>query len=632
MIVATAGHVDHGKTTLVKALTGIDTDRLKEEKLRGMSIEPGFAYADLGNGVPIGFVDVPGHERFVRNMLAGIAAVDFVLLVVAADDGPMPQTIEHLAILELLGVRHGAVVLTKIDRVSPARAEQAQAEVSAALASSALHDAPVFPVAAGAGTGMEALRSHLATVASALPQRVVCGNFRLAVDRCFLLTGTGLVVTGAVSSGSARIGDRLLVSPQGVSVRVRGIHVYNRDAEVAEAGWRCALNLAGSDLKRVGIERGDWIVAEEAHAPTGRFDVRISVLGSQSKPLADGAPVHLHCGAAAVNARVALLEGKMIAPGCTARAQLVTDRPLCVVRGDRFILRDQSARHTVAGGIVLDPFGPARGRAKPARLAQLSAMEQPTSEQALQALLDVQTDGVPLDSFARAWNLTPDEKGALLQRHALTIFSDAGEARGIAAQRWQSMRDHLLACLRAWHHEQPDSLGLTEAMLAARLDMHALSPAWRAAMKALCEDGMVLRVGISVRLSEHVPQLSESDAALLNRVAEVLRNAGLRAPVIGELAKALEMEQAQLVEFVERASRLGHLVRVAKNRFFLPEAMSALADIAAQLSSESEHGVFDAAAYRDRSGVGRNVTIELLEFMDRVRITRYAGGKRRIVV
>ncbi len=632
MIVATAGHVDHGKTTLVKALTGVDTDRLKEEKLRGMSIEPGFAYADLGNGVPIGFVDVPGHERFVRNMLAGIAAVDFVLLVVAADDGPMPQTIEHLAILELLGVRHGAVVLTKIDRVSPARTEHAQAEVSAALASTALHDAPVFPVAAGAGTGMEALRSHLATVASALPQRVVRGNFRLVVDRCFSLTGTGLVVTGAVSSGSARVGDRLLVSPQGVAVRVRGIHVHNRDAEVAEAGWRCALNLAGSDLKRVSIERGDWIVAEEAHAPTGRFDVRISALASQSKALADGTPVHLHCGAAAVNARVALLEGKTIAPGCTARAQLVTDRSLCAVRGDRFILRDQSAQHTIAGGIVLDPFGPARGRAKPARLAQLSAMEQPTPEQALQALLDVQTDGVPLDSFSRAWNLTPDEKGALLQRHALTVFSDAGEARGIAAQRWQSMREQLLACLRAWHHEQSDSLGPTEAMLAARLDMHTLSPAWRAAMKALCEDGMVLRVGISLRLPEHVPQLSRSDAALLNRVAEVLRNAGLRPPVIGELAKALEMEQAQLVEFVERASRLGHLVRIAKNRYFLPEAMSALADIAAKLSRESEHGVFDAAAYRDRSGIGRNVTIELLEFMDRVRITRYAGGKRRIVV
>lgn len=631
MIIATAGHVDHGKTTLVKALTGVDTDRLKEEKLRGMSIEPGFAYADLGDGMPIGFVDVPGHERFVRNMLAGVAAVDFVLLVVAADDGPMPQTIEHLAILELLGVRHGAVVLTKIDRVSSARAEQARAEVSDALASTALHDAPVFPVAAGTGIGIEALRSHLATVARALPQRVVRGNFRLAVDRCFSLTGTGLVVTGAVSSGSARVGDQLLVSPQGIAVRVRGIHVHNRDAEVAEAGWRCALNLAGSDLKRVNIERGDWIVAEDAHAPTERFDVRMSVLGSQSKPLADGTTVHLHYGAAAVNARVALLEGKAMAPGFTARAQLVTDRPICVVRGDRFILRNQSAQHTIAGGIVLDPFGPARGRAKPARLAQLSAMEQPTPEQALPCLLDLQTDGVPLDSFARAWNLTPLEKGALLQRHAVAVFSDAGEKRGIARERWHSMREWLVACLRAWHQEQPDSLGPTEATLAGHLEMHTLSPAWRAAMKSLCEDGVVLREGISLRLREHVPHLSESDAALLGRVADVLRNAGLRPPVIGELAKSLEMEQAQLVEFVERAGRLGHLVRVAKNRYFLPEAMSALAGIAAQLSKESEQGVFDAAAYRDRSGIGRNLTIELLEFMDRMRITRYAGGKRRIV-
>ena len=631
MIIATAGHVDHGKTTLVKALTGVDTDRLKEEKLRGMSIEPGFAYADLGGAAPIGFVDVPGHERFVRNMLAGVAAVDFVLLVVAADDGPMPQTMEHLAILELLGVGQGAVVLTKIDRVAPERVLQAQADVRAALASSALGAAPIFAVAAQDGTGIEALRSHLAAVAAAFTQRAVRGNFRLAVDRCFSLSGTGLVVTGAVVSGMARTGDQLLVSPQGIGVRVRGIHVHNRPADSAQAGWRCALNLAGADLKRISIERGDWIVAPAAHAPTERFDVRIRVPASQPKALAHWTPVHLHSGAAAVNARVALLQGLAIAPGGTALAQLVTDRPIGVLRGDRFILRDQSAQHTIAGGVVLDPFGPVRGRAKPVRIACLAAMEQDTPDAALGSLLELQTDGVPLDSFTRAWNLTANEAAALHERHALVVFCTAGEALGISAPRWHSMRERILQFLREWHTSQSDSIGPAEAVLVESLAMRTQPAAWRAVMKAMREDGSIVREGISLRLASHRAQLAADDSALLERVSEVLRASGLRPPIVGELAKMLALEQPQLVDFLERAARLGHLVRVAKNRFFLPNTLSDLAGIAATLIAESEPRLFDAAAFRDRSGIGRNLTIEVLEFMDRVRITRYAGGKRRLV-
>lgn len=629
MIIATAGHVDHGKTSLVKALTGVDTDRLKEEKLRGMSIEPGFAYIDLGSGNPVGFVDVPGHERFVRNMLAGVASVDFALLVVAADDGPMPQTLEHLAILELLGIREGAIVLTKIDRVPPERLVQVRVELAGTLASSALREAPVFAVAATEGTGVDALRNHLAAVARAHRQRPVQGNFRLAVDRCFSLTGTGLVVTGAVFSGTVRVGDELLVSPQGVPVRVRGLHVHNREADEAHAGWRCALNLSGSDLKRAAIERGDWIVASLAHVPTQRCDVRVFVPASQ-KPLAHWTPVHLHCGAAAVNARVALLDGQAVAPGSSALAQLVADRPVGLLHGDRFILRDQSAQHTIAGGVAIDPFGPARGRARPAHLAHLAAMESGTPRDALARLLDVQPDGVQLDSFARAWNLTAEEADVLLQDFAVVRFDDAGETRGVTLSRWHAMRDRLQACLREWHDAQPEGIGPTEAMLAEHLGMRALPPAWRAVLRCLCAEGAVVREGICLRLSGHHPRLAEGDAALLAQVTEALRAAGLRPPAAGEMAKMLDMDLATLIDFLERASRLGHLVRVAKNRFFLPAAMSELTAIAASLARESDGGLFDAAAYRDRSGLGRNVTIEVLEFMDRMRVTRYAGGKRRI--
>jgi selenocysteine-specific elongation factor len=630
MIIATAGHVDHGKTTLVKALTGVDTDRLKEEKLRGMSIEPGFAYVDLGSGEPAGFVDVPGHERFVRNMLAGVASVDFALLVVAADDGPMPQTREHLAILELLGIRDGAVAITKADRVSPARLAEARAEIAATLSSSALRDAPAFAVAAPDGTGVDALRDHLAEAAGAHRQRAVEGNFRLAVDRCFSLAGTGQVVTGAVTSGRIRIGDEVLVSPQGVSLRVRGIHVHNRAAEEACTGWRCALNLAGPDVRKSSIERGDWIVAPLAHVPTERCDVRITVPASQDKPLAHWTPVHLHCGAAAVNARVALLEGQAIAPGASALAQLIIDRPVVLLRGDRFILRDQSARHTVAGGVAIDPFGLVRGRAKPARLAHLAAMECETPRAALERLLDEQPEGVQLDRFLRAWNFTANESDALLQQFAMATFDDAGETRGMTASRWQFLRGRLLSCLREWHASQPEAIGPSEAMLANQLELRALSTAWRAALKSLCEEGSIRREGISLRLPEHRPQLSEADESMLAQVTVLLREAGLRPPAAGEMAKALGIELAVLTAFLEHASRLGHLVRVSKNRFFLPEAMDELARVAARLAGESAGGLFDAAAYRDRSGLGRNVTIEVLEFMDRMRITRYAGGRRRI--
>ena len=630
MIIATAGHVDHGKTSLVKALTGVDTDRLKEEKLRGMSIEPGFAYADLGTGFPVGFVDVPGHERFVRNMLAGVAAVDFVLLVIAADDGPMPQTFEHLAILELLGVRQGAVALTKIDRVLPERLADVQVEVASVLEKSVLRDTPVFPVAVHQGTGMADLRRHLAATAGVMPPCIVHGNFRLAVDRCFSLEGAGLIVTGAVSSGSARVGDQLLVSPQGIPVRVRGIHVHNQAAEVAQAGCRCALNLAGADLKRSGIARGDWVVAAPVHAPSERFDARVTVLASQAKPLGHWTPVHLHYGAATVNARVALLEGSPIEPGRSALAQLVTDTPVAILRGDRFVLRDPSAQRAIAGGIALDPFAPARGRSKPVRLACLTTLEEASLADALRRLLDVQPDGVSVDSFARTWNLTEEETGALLQQVPVVRFRDGSDTRGVSVNRWETMRCQLADSVAEWHRAQPDGVGPTEEMLAAHLGMRMLPAAWRSALKSLCEDGRVVRDGISLRLAGHRPQLSQQDAALLERVRDVLRSAGPRPPVVGELSKALDMEQPALVDFLERADRLGHLVRVAKNRFFLPEKMSELAGLASALSRESEDGVFDAAAYRDRSGIGRNVTIEVLEFMDRVRITRYARGRRRI--
>jgi selenocysteine-specific elongation factor len=632
MIVATAGHVDHGKTSLIKALTGIDTDRLEEEKRRGMSIDLGFAYADFGGASPIGFVDVPGHEKFVRNMLAGVAAIDFALLVIAADDGPMPQTAEHLAILDLLGVMQGAVALTKIDRVPQERVAQAKAEIAALLAPTTLRNAQVFPVVTTTEEGVDLLRDHLTTAHRAFEERPACGNFRMAVDRCFSVAGTGLVVTGAVFSGTARIDDQVVISPHGTSVRVRGIHAMNQPAEMASAGQRCALNLAGTDLKRIDIARGDWIVAPPAHAPTARIDVQVSVCASESRPLQHWTPVHLHVGAASVNARIAPLEGRAIAPGASGLAQLVLDAPVGAVHGDRFILRDQSARRTIAGGMVIDPFGPVRGRSKPARLVQLAAMAQPAPANALAALLDAEPAGVNLDRFGRAWNLTSDEAQALHQIQSFKTVVTGEGMLGIALHHWTALCDRICGVLRDWHAEHPESLGLTEPALAAKLDSRMNPAMLCTAIRSLIEQQVVARDGLNLRMPEHRATLSETDQAFLKKISGALQVAGIRPPIVGELAKMLDIELPVLISFLERAGSSGHLVRVAKNRFFLPATVTELRQIAALLASEASDGTFDAAQFRDRSGIGRNLTIEVLEFFDRAGVTLFGGGRRSMAV
>ena len=686
MIIATAGHVDHGKTSLVKALTGLDTDRLPEEKQRGMSIDIGFAYADLGltcqarsptegegwdggaamavalptfdphpnpppargrgseqadRGAPklagrdpVGFVDVPGHQHFVRNMLAGVAAIDLGLLVVAADDGPMPQTREHLAILQLLGVPACVVALTKIDRVAPERLAQAEAEVAELLADGPYAGAPMFGVAAPQGQGVDALRQHLAMLATrsraTLPSTAP-GLFRLAVDRSFALAGAGRIVTGAVLSGQVSVGDAVLLSPSGVTARVRAIHAQNRPDYSARAGQRCALNLAGLDLRHAAPVRGDWVVAPAAHAPTERIDVRAHVLATEPRPLAQRSALTVHIGAAAVGARVAVLEGEAIAPGADGLAQLVLDRPIAAVHGDRFILRDAAAQRTVGGGVVLDPHGPLRGRAKPARLAQLAAWSLPGPTQALTALLADAPDGVALTAFAQGWNLNLDDAAALQRLPGLQLLpgpTGQSGAMALSASHWQALRERVLSALAAWHAAQPDSVGMTEPALTTALGLRRQPALARAAMTALIADAALVRQGLCLRLPEHRPLLSDADQALLARVTAQLEPAGLRPPIVGELATALALSLPTLTDFLQRAARLGQLVRIAPNRYFLPQTVPALHQVALDLARESPDGNFDAAAYRDRSGIGRNLTVQVLEFLDREGYTRFDGTRR----
>ena len=621
MIIGTAGHIDHGKTTLVHALTGVDTDRLEQEKLRGISIELGYAYQPLPDGGVLGFVDVPGHERFIHTMLAGAAGIDFALLVVAADDGVMPQTREHLNILDLLGIERGAVALTKIDRVEPGRIAEVERDLQRLLAETALAGMPVFPVSATDGQGIDILRHHLQQAAQSMPQENGEGGFRLAVDRCFTLKGAGTIVTGTVFAGRVEVGDELVVTPSGKPVRLRSLHVMNQPAQAGQAGQRCALNLAGAGKDE--IARGDWIVAPRLHAPTARFDVRLALSPQAPVPLTHWAPVHLHLGAAHVMARVALLEGDRLAPGERTLAQLVADRPLGALHGDRFILRDADARHTLGGGTVLDPDAPARKRKTPLRLAELAALDNPDTAQRLRRLLELR--GLDLDRLAMHWN------SADLAVH---LPADSARVRAgqetwaFSAAHWRSLQDRFLADLAGFHEHFPDERGPDTAR-ARRMFLPTLPAAAFAALTdALLAAGRLHRNGPWLHLPTHSVALTRDEDALYQRILPWLAESPFDPPWVRDLARMSGKDEASMRRLLQKLARQGTLYQVVRDLFYLPEAVVRLAVLVQEL--EHSAGEARAAEFRDRSGLSRKRAIQVLEFFDRVGYTRRVREAHRL--
>ncbi|MCH9671016.1 MAG: selenocysteine-specific translation elongation factor [Gammaproteobacteria bacterium] len=631
MLIATAGHVDHGKTSLVQSITGVDTDRLPEEKNRGLSIDIGFAYERLGTEEVFGFVDVPGHERFVRNMLAGVGAIDVALLVIAADDGPMPQTREHLAILDLLAIRAGAVAINKIDLVDPARVDEVRNQTTAMLAGTSLENAQLFSVSGQTGQGVSDLKAHLLELGQTLPPRETGGRFRLAIDRNFTVRGAGLVVTGAVFSGKVANGDRVTLAPSGVQVRIRSIHAQNEAAEDGTVGERCALNLSGTDLGRVQLQRGDWLVGDPAPEPTRRIDADLRVLASEERPLKHWTPVHVHLGAGSFTGRIAVLEGREIAPGESGRVQVVLDQETVAVKDDRFIVRDQSARRTMAGGSVIDPFGAARGRAKPERLAYLDAMGLGSPSVALAQLLEQEHAGVDVESFAQAWNLTSGDRDKVLAGVDYVETPIRRQRLSISTARWDGLRAHLLKELGEWHDRYPERIGPDESELRRSAADLASRDLVTASVAELVRAGTVARQGLSLRLASHEAKLSPQDAATWKALGKFIHAEELKPPVVTELANQLSMEKERLVAFLARAVGRGQLVRIAPNRFYDPQAVRRLAEIAEEVVSAGGQELFDAKMYRDASGIGRNLTIQVLEYFDQHGYTRRIGDERRLI-
>jgi selenocysteine-specific elongation factor len=634
ILVGTAGHIDHGKSTLVKTLTGTDPDRLKEEKARGITIELGFAHVDLG-GVAVSFVDVPGHERFVRTMLAGVGGIDAVLLVVAADEGVMPQTREHFAICRLLQVPRGVIALTKADAADAEMRELAQLDVRELVAGSFLDGAPIVPVSAVTGEGLDQLRAVLAGLAPAVGPRDPAGVTRLPVDRTFSMRGFGTVVTGTLVSGAVHVEQVLAVLPGDGRTTVRGLHVHGQPRQAAAAGERVAMNLTGVDVD--AVPRGAVLAAPGAFMPTRRADAELTLLPGAA-PLKHGARVRVHQGTAEVLARVSVAGAAgAIAAGATALVRLRLERPAVLARRDRFIVRTYSPLVTIGGGVVLDPDPPRTGLRAARAVARLEALRvRPdlAADVATAATRMVADAGLAGTSVARlAARL--GRPGAEV-RAALAALETAGHI--VAAGEWAVDRAAataataaMLAGIDAFHRAQPLADGLPLEEARTRWFAHAPPPVFERVVAELAAAGRIMARD-TIAAAGHRLVLSDEETDVAERLDARLREAGVQPPDVATLAAEWRRSPAVVDRVVQLLVKQRRLVRL-DTLVFHPAVLERLkAEIVARKTAAPDgRATVDVKAFKDTYGVSRKYAIPLLEYLDRERVTRRAGDVRIVL-
>lgn len=618
-VIGTAGHVDHGKSSLVQALTGIDPDRLAEEKERQMTIDLGFAWLQLGEE-EVGIVDVPGHRDFIENMLAGVGGIDLALLVVAADEGVMPQTLEHLAILHLLGVERGVVALTKCDLIDdPDWLELVTLEVGEVLATTTLAAAPIIPVSARTGQGLADLTAALTTLLAEAPARIDEGRPRLSIDRVFSLSGFGTIVTGTLTGGRFCVGDTVEIFPSGLSGRVRGLQTHKTSLDVAHPGSRVAINLSG--IERSQLVRGQVVAAPGTLRNTTLLDVAYSHLPDTTTPLAHNMPVKLFIGAAEVMARTRVLGTEAIRPGETGWLQLVLAEPVVVLRGDRFILRQPSPGMTLGGGRILDPHpGRRYRRFRPEVIARMQTLTEGTPEELLlQALRRSQPvaqktllERVGLDAEVATVALQ-----TLLDEKQVTQISQQVVTRDL----WQTWQEQALAAVAGYHQQTPLRLGMAREALRSQLKLPAAL--FNALMELLTGMGKLVEEGAIVRLPQHTIRFTPQQQAAVNRLLAQFAAAGVNSPSVKESKAAVGEEvYSALLD-------LGLLHPLNEEVVYATAEYEQLTN---QLKSYLQaHGTIDAAQARDLLATTRKYAIALLEHLDELKITRRVGDKRELV-
>lgn len=627
MIVATAGHVDHGKTSLIRHITGVDTDRLEEEKRRGLSISLGYAYLPQETGLPVGFIDVPGHHRFINTMIAGVGGIDLALLVVAADDGVMPQTREHLDVLRLLGIQRIVPVITKIDRVDEQRLQTVEYSVGELLQNLRWKQEALFRVNSQNGFGVDSVRAYLSRCATQCDKRDATGVFRLPMDRVFHVKGSGLVVTGTVTSGSINTGDVVLAQPDGASLRVRGLRVHDRDASSATAGQRCALNLSGKGE----LARGDWLLGPGAAPPSKCLDVRLQLLGTLRFSLKHLTAVKVYLGSQRVTGRLARYRYETSSLGLDAGddvvAHLLLDESVPAFTGQHYLLRDASEETLLGGGVILDPQGIYRAKPDEYRLAYLEAMAEPTPDAALRHLLE-QGQVIDLALFRCAWNMA-QETAALPGINAGRVFDADGKSWLTSRAKWLATEQELVSFVSDWHRERPQETGVRPGLLQQAMAPIHGSPLVLGVLSACLKNGALgLSEGYIIQAG-FIPHAKNEADNQWRLVKACLSTGGPAIPLLSEIAVHTGITIEDVKKVVQSAVKQSRAFRVSDRRYALPSQLLGFAKSIIQL--DEANAEISVIVAKRQWGTGRNLTIEILEYFDEIRFTQRRNNTRVVL-
>jgi selenocysteine-specific elongation factor len=625
-ILGTAGHIDHGKTSLVKAMTGIDTDRLKEEKERGITIELGFAHLDLPGGQTLGIVDVPGHEKFVKHMVAGATGIDLVALVIAADEGVMPQTREHLEICQLLKVKRGLIVLTKVDMVDSDWLELVKEDVSKYMAETFLANAPIVEVSALTGQGIQDLIKVLDGLVKEVPERETGSFFRLPIDRVFIMKGFGTVVTGTSISGKIRTGDEVTIFPQRISTRIRGIQVHNREVDEVTAGLRTAINLQGVEKEQ--IERGDVLATKDSLRATRVVDVSLDLLRSAPRKLKNRAKVRFHTGTSEIIATVILLDRDELKPGESCFAQIRLDQPTAVLAHDRYVLRSYSPVQTIGGGEILHASPQKKKRFSEAALHELKILGSGTlGEVTGQFILGAQFNGIEeseLPFLTNANRKKLDETLNILQAQKRVIRYDKEKGLLIHADNLQKARGEITTTLAQYHKDFPLKGGLQKEELRSRTAGANNQKLFNYLISQLSQEGVVVLDKETIRLKEHKVTLAQDQEKTRREVEEIYRKSELQPPYFRDLKDKFSGNAGK--DVLDLMVKDGVLVKVKEDLYFHKEAIEGLKQ--RLMGYLKDKGEIDAPQFKDMTNISRKYMIPLLEYFDACQLTMRVGDKR----
>jgi len=630
-IIGTAGHIDHGKTSLIKALTGTDTDRLKEEKERGISIDLGFAHLDLPDGTSAGVVDVPGHERFIKNMLAGAHGIDLVLFTVAADDGVMPQTEEHLDIVHLLGVKMAIFVITKADLVPPARISDVEEEIDIITLGTTLENSPKLAVSSVTGQGLEELKQLISKTLKSATQAAPSGYFRLPVDRAFVLQGHGVVVTGTGLSGEIKVGEQVRCLPGDHLFRVRSLQVHGHAVERAGWGQRVAMNLTGPE--RASIERGQVICHEKLSLTSDRFDAYLEVRPAAAKGIKNHQRLRIHMGAAERLGKIVLLGDKQKAePKQSVYCQITLAEPLLVLRGDHFVARDETAQRTLGGGMVIHPWSKRHKRGDANLPSRLKALHAGEFAEMLESFLNESSAfALSIDAIYQFLNLREEEARQKVDaQKSLRAINAEGEKVYTTESKWNRLKDQLLKTLKEFHAAHPLVPGMDMEGLRGKL-VYELSPKiFRVVIEIFINEKLIGKEENLLRLASHKVQLGGQETVLMEKIKKLLGEQPLAPPDLKEIERQAGVPRNRLTEVVRLLEREGSVVRVTTEMYFLASSIDQLRATLVQFLTEK--GEMNAAAFRDLIGSSRKYTIPLLEYFDRVGLTIRIGDIRKLKV